>query len=345
MQDPTSSSQSTGREPINSEPTHTGPSTVNPTGQPAAAEHPDPARNFSSISPSAYALLLMKGLTAIPYAREAAALLNAARPLQPDSDTGIDTSRPAFWLRLLHFENRYWSIDQLMADLPVTNILEISSGFSFRGLALSRRQAVHYIDTDLPDLIATKQTFVDALTAADANAQTGAPADATHTSGLYELLALNVLDETAFNAIIDRFPPGELLILNEGLLVYLDQQEKEQLCRIIHKILQRRGGYWITADIYVKHKFDRPAWQVNDRLTEFFEKHKIEENKFADFDTATAFFTRMGFAVDKEAVNYRHELTGFSRLMATLPPDALEKAGQTPPPKIHATWRLRVANP
>ena len=301
---------------------------------------PDPARNFSSISPSAYALLLMKGLTAIPYAREAAALLNAARPLKPDSDTGIDTSRPAFWLRLLHFENRYWSIDQLMAGLPITNILEISSGFSFRGLALSRRQAVHYIDTDLPDLIATKQTFVDALTAApDANAA----ADAS-TPGRYELLPLNVLDETAFNAIIDRFPPGEILILNEGLLVYLDDQEKEQLCRIIHRILQRRGGYWITADIYVKHKVDRPAWQVNDRLSEFFEKHKIEENKFADFDTATAFFTRMGFAVDKEAVNYRHELTGFPRLMATLPPDALEKVGQVPPPKIHATWRLRVAN-
>src|SRR5882757_3709918 len=128
MQDPTSSSQSTGSNPgKTAQPANTA---GNPTNQPAAeqpaTQQPDPTRNFSSISPSAYAILLMKGLTAIPYAREAAALLNAAKPFTPD--TGIDTTRPAFWLRLLHFENRYWSIDQLMTGLPITNILEISSG-------------------------------------------------------------------------------------------------------------------------------------------------------------------------------------------------------------------------
>jgi len=38
------------------------------------------ARDFSTVSPSAYTLLMMKGLTPIPYARQAAQLLLAARP-------------------------------------------------------------------------------------------------------------------------------------------------------------------------------------------------------------------------------------------------------------------------
>jgi hypothetical protein len=123
-------------------------------------------RNFATISPSAYSLLLMKGLTSIPYARQAAELLIAPTPYNPD----LDNRQPLFWARLMHFENRYWSINQLMAQLPITNILEISSGFSFRGLALSQEQPIFYIDTDLPELIATKQQFVTALIATDTNA-------------------------------------------------------------------------------------------------------------------------------------------------------------------------------
>lgn len=73
----------------------------------------------------------MKGYTSIPYAREAAQLLVAPQPYTPD----FTNRQPGFWARLLHFESRYWSIDQLMTGLPITNILELSSGFSFRGLA------------------------------------------------------------------------------------------------------------------------------------------------------------------------------------------------------------------
>ena len=57
----------------------------------------------------------------------------------------------------MHFENRYWSIDQLLNDLTIINILEISSGYSFRSLEYTRQKAVHYIDTDLPDVIAAKK--------------------------------------------------------------------------------------------------------------------------------------------------------------------------------------------
>src|SRR5579872_7141401 len=128
-------------------------------------ENSDP----SSISPSAYTLLFMKRHTEIPYIREAAALVeNKLRQAEtagagPTFIPQFSTDPAGYGIFLLHFEDRYWSIDQLMADLPITNILELSSGFSFRGLDLSRRKPVYYIDTDLPGLIAVKQSLVNAL--------------------------------------------------------------------------------------------------------------------------------------------------------------------------------------
>jgi O-methyltransferase involved in polyketide biosynthesis len=200
------------------------------------------SQDYASISPSAYALLLMKGDTDIPFAREAATLLKKRTPDNRNTDPPKFGSSPAdYWIRVMHFESRYWSIDQLLADLPYTNILELSSGFSFRGLSLSRNRPIFYIDTDLPGVIAGKQRFVDALVA-------GAP---TPPPGHYELQALNVLDAAAFREVIARFPPGPIAILNEGLLVYLNNAEKEILCQNIRECLLARGGRWITADIYL----------------------------------------------------------------------------------------------
>jgi len=337
-----------------------------------------PSRDFSTISPSAFSLLLMKGLTPIPYARQAAELLlasrpNAAAPIatakatasnpnasnpnapnptapnpQPPNPFDTEHRPPRFWARLLHFENRYWTIDQLMQSLDITNILELSSGFSFRGLALSREKPVYYIDTDLPDLIATKQQFVSALTREpQATASNGASNPATaanapeNTPGHYELLPLNVLDAPAFHAIADRFPPGPLLIVNEGLLVYLDQAEKEALCQTIRSILQRRGGYWITGDIYIQKELDPSLIDREDSFHQFLQQHKTEEKKFRDFESAAEFFTRMGFIVDREAAMDLSRLSALPRLLASMSPETQKKLTQTP--KMHATWRLRVA--
>src|SRR5580700_4885930 len=85
-------------------------------------------RDYSTISPSARALLWMKGLTDIPYAHEAAALMMASEPQRADPGPQPEE----FWQRVRHFEQRYWSIDRLMVGLKATNILELSSGFSFR---------------------------------------------------------------------------------------------------------------------------------------------------------------------------------------------------------------------
>ena len=283
-------------------------------------------RNFNTISPSAKSLLLMKGHTNIHFARRTAELISYPEAYIPDFNSKDFT----FWARTVHFENRYWSIDQLLEDLSVKNIMEISSGFSFRGLEITSHKGIHYIDTDLPDVIEIKKGIITAL-----------QNDSYRSEGKLELLPLNALDEKQFRDTIRNFSKGEIVIVNEGLLMYLDINEKEKLCKIIHDILKEHGGYWITADIYIKNSQKKLDLKLDDKTKTFFEQHRIEENRFESFKEAEAFFKRMGFIIDKEAEIKKSKLSSLKYLIkyaSLIQLFKLRNAG-----KIQATWRLRIA--
>ena len=66
--------------------------------------------------------------------------------------------------------------------------------------------------------------------------------------------------------------------------MYLGREEKRKLCGLIHKLLQERGGYWITADIYIKNELMEMGRE--DAAAAFFKEHRIDENKFESFEEA-----------------------------------------------------------
>jgi O-methyltransferase involved in polyketide biosynthesis len=282
-------------------------------------------RNYSSISPSARSLLLMKGYTNIPYAAQTAALMRGPEAF----DLSFDDKDFYFWVRVMHFESRYWSIDQLLKQVDHKNILELSSGYSLRGLEMCTREDVHYIDSDLPEVIATKQQLITQLGLSG------------NLRGRLDLLPLNAMDASAFAAVAARFDNDPVTVVNEGLLMYLDVEEKKHLCKTIRELLVARGGCWITADVYVKRTTDmRAVIPQSKREAEFFEEHRIEENKFDSYAAARAFFEEQGFTVLKEARPNFRELSVLPHLQATMP-EAVKNSKQ-PPPKIQATWMLGV---
>ncbi len=280
-------------------------------------------RNFTTISPSAKMVLLFKAYTDIPFARQTAGLISQPEPFAFD----FSNKDWLFWMMTYHLENRYKSIDLLLKDKPVKNILELSSGYSFRGLNMIQQEDVHYIDTDLPDLVTKKKELALALTD-----------ERIPEKGTLELLPLNVLDEKQFMEIAARFPKGELAIVNEGLLTYLNKTEKEALCKIIHQVLTDRGGFWITADIYIKDKTEFMDFKMDEKWQKFAEEHHIEENMFESFESAAAFFKRMGFAIDKEATVDRSELSALPHLLKNVSSEQLAQLKGT---KIQTTWRLQ----
>ena len=283
-------------------------------------------KDYTSISPSAKSLLLMKGYTNIPFAKQTAALMEGSEIF----DLSFDDKDFWFWMRVMHFESRYWSIDQLLRETDRRNVLELSSGYSLRGLDLCvRDERVHYIDTDLPDLVASKRDMI-------ARADLG-----KDVKGRFELLPLNAMDEEAFNDIIQKFEEGPVTIVNEGLLMYLDTDEKIRLCKTIHGVLKGRGGQWITADVYVKRS-EAMRLELHQSKSEkaFFEEHHIEENKFENYELAREFFRKQGLEVVGEAVPDYEKLSVMPQLLKALPEELRDS--KEPPPKIQATWMLRA---
>lgn len=284
-------------------------------------------KSYTSISPSAKALLLTKALTDIPYIADAAKLVwgdSVAAMGKPKQDN------PMFWGRLLHFEVRYKSVDQMLAELGGTNIFEISSGYSFRGLHMAvTRSDVFYVDTDLPGVVEDKLNLLDRLVETkDLNLQS-------------ELIikSLNALDENEFIKIIDLFPPGPITIVNEGLLMYLNNNEKSILCQIIHKILKQRGGYWITADIYIKKELGQST--VPDQFSQFLAAHNVEENKFESFTQAEEFFNAQGFKIHKKASPIdRQTLSALNYIDPKILQTYAQKTGSVP--RIRETWALKA---
>jgi O-methyltransferase involved in polyketide biosynthesis len=283
-------------------------------------------RDYSSISPSARQLLLLKGFTKIPFVKEAAQLMLAPK----EYIANLDNMDFPFKARLMHFEWRYRSMDQLLDGLPVKNVLELSSGFSFRGLDLIQHKDVFYIDTDLPEVIDTKKNFVEGLTSSN-----------FRPVGKLEILPLNALDETQWQETIRLFPPGPVAILTEGLLMYLNPQEKLKLCGIIHRVLQERGGYWIVADIYVRKEIDLRNVMVTEALQSFYQAHRIEENKFESFDIAEKLLNSQGLVIDKVAdgdYSNLDSLKPFLEAASAEQMNILKNASQ-----VRATWRLKLA--
>jgi len=283
-------------------------------------------KDFTSISPSAKSLLMMKGYTDIPYAKQMAALLQGSELF----DLNFDDKDFWFWIRVMHFESRYRSIDQLLNQANNKNILEVSSGYSLRGLDLCvKNKNTYYIDTDLPEIVALKQRMI-----ADLQLE-------KDLKGTFELLPLNALDASAFTRVISRFDNQPLTLVNEGLLMYLNLEEKKKFCNTVYNTLKQRGGCWITADVYVKRPVETIAQlPQSKREAAFLQQHNIEENKFESYEAAQAFFKEQGFELIKEAVPNYQELTVMPHLLQLLPEEV--RNSQKPPPRIQATWMLKA---
>jgi hypothetical protein len=284
------------------------------------------SRDYNSISPSAKSLLLAKSLTDIPFVADAVKLIYGNDALEHLSDRSFDD---VFLKRLVHFESRYLSLDSLLFASGSLNILEISSGYSFRGLDLVLRHPnIYYLDTDLQGVIDIKKDLVNQLIINEK----------LYLKGKLKTEALNALDEDVFLNAINQMPLGPISIINEGLLVYLNTNEKISLCKTIHKSLKQRGGYWITADVYVK----RPALKNdnNDHFSQFLEAHHVEDNKFDSFEQAENFFLEQGFKLTTKATSVWHQLSSLKYIDMELLKKMKEQANKIG--RIRETWVLKA---
>lgn len=283
--------------------------------------------NFDSISPSAKSLLLTKSLTNIPFAKEAAKIIMGDNTFSYSQER---LSSIGFLLRLIHFEKRYYSIDKALKELGIKNICEFSSGFSFRGLSMCKDPEICYIDTDLPQIIKIKELIIQELNQKFCD----------YSIGNLLLRPLDVLDKNDFTKCFNNFSNSPIVLVNEGLLIYFDIEQKRKLCCLIYNLLSEREGYWITSDIYIKNEVQdtKPNGFYETTGEQFLVDHNVEENKFVSFESAEVFFKEFGFDIYMKIDVPTTQLSS-RKFLGRIPRDKIIEIKNRQ--KVRETWILK----
>ena len=270
----------------------------------------------SLISVTAKVAAYYRQFSDIPFAREVANRIGADAAFDRIvREHGLERDKLTFYAPM--FEARYKSLTQLLqAGAP--QVLELASGYSLRGLDVTRGGEIRYVETDLPDVVAEKLRLLE-----DVRQHHGIAPSPQHVVTVADALDLDQVRAAA--AVLDTRQP--LTILCEGLIMYLSKQETEQLATHIHRLLREfAGGRWITPDFTFRVEAkDLPPERV--RLREAITgvtQRQIDASAFEDSHDLAAFLGRVGFSV--QVRSQIDETPSFSSIEALgLSPALLER--------------------
>lgn len=277
----------------------------------------DPARISVTAKVSAY----YRKFSDIAFAGEVATLIGADDAFaEIVRDHGLDPDTLTFYAPM--FEARYKSITQLIRSSGASQVLELASGYSLRGLDLARDGALRYVETDLPDVVATKLDLLDELRRRHAIAP----------SPSHVVAAADALDREqlrAATASLDRGRP--LLVLCEGLIGYLTREETSRVAANVRQLIDDfTGGSWIVPDFAFKTELrNLPPERV--RLREAITgvtQRQLDASAFEDPAELASFLDRVGFSV--QVRSQVDETPAFATLAAlNLSPAVLDRLRPT----------------
>src|SRR5262249_17471721 len=137
------------------------------------------------------------------------------------------------------------SVAALIRQSGIHQVLELASGLSLRGLAMTQQDAdLVYVETDLPGLTEQKLNLNSEL----CNVH-GFSRPRNH-----HFAVANALDLEQLKAAASVFDPQHpIAVVNEGLLQYLHRDELTQVTQNVSELLRTFGGVWITPDFAIKH--------------------------------------------------------------------------------------------
>jgi O-methyltransferase involved in polyketide biosynthesis len=243
---------------------------------------------FDKISPTAWIVAYRRSLSDIPYSFDILEELKSNGFLDKVDDSLL---RPDLAPQI---EARYKIVDLYLKESGVKQILELASGLSPRGMAMSENQSVNYIEMDLPVMLNEKIKLIHRLKSK--NKISDMP-NLKFSPG-------NVLNmDDLLNATSSFDSSQKLAIINEGLMRYLTMDERVILARNIHELLTIFGGVWITPDISLKRIFE------NENIRDATHTQKVSNmtgaditgNRFEDKQHARHFFEELGFSVEQHS--------------------------------------------
>jgi O-methyltransferase involved in polyketide biosynthesis len=253
----------------------------------------------------------------IAFASEVAALVGAEDAYAKLArDHGLDRDQLTSYAPM--FEARYKSVTELIRASGASQVLELACGYSMRGLDLTRSGALHYVETDLPGVIATKQELVDEIR----RGHHIAPSPRHHVT-VADALEVEQL-RIAARGLDPREP---LLVLCEGLMGYLTRAETERVTTNVRALLgEHRGGSWIVPDFtFVSELRNLPPERLRLRsAVTGITQRQLDASAFEDHADLVSFFGAIGF--DTRVASQIDETPSFASLAALgLPASLLDR--------------------
>ena len=266
--------------------------------------------DHNKISPTAKITAYWRSLTDIPYSKQIAEAVDAektAREMLGDRIVAMGNLSPSI------FEVRYKSINQGLKKVGINNVMELACGLSPRGLEIVSKGGI-YVGTDLPEMFSESSQIIRGI----------ALRDGFKMNNLH-LQPANVLNKQDMENGAEYFGGSRFAICNEGLLMYLDREEKSKMADNIRELLLKSGGCWITTDIVfrviresIAALFGSQAKEaIRPALKKIMDQtgRDILANDFADKSEAVKFYGGLGFTIEEFAMySGDYQLSTASRL-------------------------------
>jgi len=246
--------------------------------------------SFEKISLTAKLTAYMRQFSDVPFAKDVAQAVSAQQAFDELLRAHRLGEDDLMWYAPI-FEARYQSIVARLRASGIDQVLELASGLSLRGLAMTEANpALTYVETDLPALTAEKQQLVNRLRRqhhlADHARYLLQPANALERDELWEATA-------AFHRA------RSLAIVTEGLLQYLSPAELDGVAANVRALLRTfgPGSLWLTSDFSFRDE-DAPLSdrqrRVRAAVTAATDR-PMYASAFADHAAFDAFLARFGF--------------------------------------------------
>jgi O-methyltransferase involved in polyketide biosynthesis len=271
----------------------------------------------SSVSVTAKVSAYYRQFSDIPFAREASELIEAGAAFERIlSEHGLEREKLTFYAPM--FEARYKSITELIRQSGSSQVLELASGYSLRGLDLTRCGDIRYVETDLPGVIRTKLGLLEEIRRRHA----------MRPSAQHVVVAADALEfeeVRASAASLDR--ARSVTVLCEGLIMYLSKAQTEVLARNVRRLLGGfASGCWITPDFTFRVEagnLSPDRVRLREAITGVTQR-QLDDSAFEDEQDLSAFLRRLGLRV--EVRSQVDETPSFSSLEALgLPSTVIER--------------------
>jgi len=230
--------------------------------------------SFESIIPTAITVLYPRIFTDIPYSNEIYTYLK--------NNIEVEVYLPKDILAI-ELEARYKLMDRLIKGSNIKQVLELAAGYSQRGLIFSKDNNYKYVELELQEVVDLKKEIINNVSNMPDN---------------LHIISGGATNQKDFDKCKTFFNLNEkVVVINEGLLRYLDFGEKRQVAENVFDFLKEFGGVWITCDVTPKKFIQNQSNQIpsfNPMLDKATDRNNANW-RFEDENHVKQFLSDVGF--------------------------------------------------